>query len=72
MHAFVVMPDPVHLLLTVLSQNGVEPPFYEVLRDIKSASVHKINKALRRTGRVWFNEAFDRMPRADEFEKYKE
>lgn len=72
MHALVVMPDHIHLLFTILSQNGVEPPFYEILQDIKSASVHKINKALGRRGRVWLNEAFDRMPRADEFDRYKE
>jgi len=71
-HALVVMPDHVHLLLTVLSQNGVEPPFYEIRKDIKSASAHKIDKALGRRGRVWLSEACDRMPRADEFDRYKE
>ena len=72
-HAFVVMPNHVHLLLTVLvDEDGVEPPFYEILGDIKSASAHKINKALKQSGRVWLNEAFDRMPRDGEFNKYKE
>ena len=47
MHALVVMPDHVHLLLTILAnENGVESPFYEILHDIKSASAHKINKVL--------------------------
>jgi hypothetical protein len=67
------MPNHVHLLLTVLvDEDGVEPPFYEILGDIKSASAHKINKALKQSGRVWLNEAFDRMPRDGEFNKYKE
>ena len=73
MHALVVMPDHVHLLLTILAnENGVESPFYEILHDIKSASAHKINKVLERSERVWLEEAFDRMPRADEFDRYKE
>ena len=73
MHALVVMPDHVHLLLTIL-MNGcaMEPPVYEIVGDIKSASAHKINKALKRRGREWLNEAFDRMPREEEFERYKE
>jgi REP element-mobilizing transposase RayT len=73
MHACVVMPDHVHLLLTVLKDNiGVEPPIYGIVKDIKSASVHKVNKALNRRGRMWLNEAFDRMPRSGQFEKFRE
>ena len=45
---------------------------YGIVGDIKSASAHKINKALKRRERVWLNEAFDRMPREEEFERYKE
>ena len=67
------MPDHVHLLLTIFKDaRGVEIPFYEILGDIKSASVHKINKALNHTGRVWLNEAFDRMTREGEFDKQLE
>ena len=73
MHSCVVMPDHVHLLLTVLRNNiGVEPPVYGIVKDIKSASVHKVNKALNRRGRLWLNEAFDRMPRSGQFEKFRE
>ena len=66
------MPDHVHLLFTVLTKGGAEPLLYQILGDIKSASVHNINKALGRSGRVWMNESFDRMPRYGDFEKYYE
>ena len=71
MHALVVMPDHVHFLATVLrDQVGVPTPFYKILRTIKSASVHRINKVLNRAGKVWVNESFDRMQREGEYEKY--
>ena len=69
MHALVVMPEHVHFLVTVLNDNTGNPiPFYKVLGTIKSASAHRINKALNRQGKVWVNEAFDRMLRSGEFE----
>jgi putative transposase len=66
------MPDHVHLLFTVLTKAGAESLLYRILGDIKSASVHNINKALARSGRIWMNESFDRMPRYGEFAKYYE
>jgi putative transposase len=68
-HALVVMPEHVHFLLTVKrDQNGNPIPFYQILGAIKSASAHRINKALHRKGKVWVNEAFDRMLREGEYE----
>jgi REP element-mobilizing transposase RayT len=72
LYAGVVMPDHVHLLFSILFRQATEPLLYRIVGDIKSASVHNINKALRRSGRVWMNESFDRMPRAGEFERYYE
>ena len=68
MHALVVMPEHVHFLVTVLNDASGNPiPFYKILGTIKSASVHRINKALSRKGKLWVNEAFDRMLRSGEF-----
>lgn len=71
MHALVVMPDHVHFLAIVLCDKpDAATPFYKILGAIKSASVHRINKALNRSGKVWVNESFDRMQREGEHEKY--
>jgi hypothetical protein len=66
------MPVHVHLLFSILLRQATEALLYRIVGDIKSASVHNINKALRRSGRLWMNESFDRMPRAGEFERYYE
>jgi REP element-mobilizing transposase RayT len=69
MHALVVMPEHVHFLCTVMDDgNGNQIRFYKILGAIKSASVHRINKSMNRAGKVWVNEAFDRMLRSGEFE----
>jgi len=38
----------------------------EILKDLKSAAVHKINRVLGRTGSLWQRESFDRIVRSDE------
>ena len=58
----VVMPDHVHLLVT---------PHQDVLLSrlmerIKGASVHRINRLLGRSGRLWQRESFDHILRSDE------
>lgn len=69
MHAVVVMPEHVHLLLSLnYSTEHVPPPLYRILKNIKSASAHSINHLLGRTGRVWQEESFDRATRANEFQ----
>ena len=63
LHAVVVMPDHVHLLLTPLCDNDGEISLPEILQEIKSVSAHKVNKYLGRHGRLWQEESFDRAMR---------
>lgn len=66
-HAVVVMPNHVHLLLTPLSNNrGVAYSVIEILQGIKGASAHTVNRTLRRSGPVWQEESFDHVLRSDE------
>ena len=65
LHAWVVMPNHVHLLIT---------PQVEVtalLRRLKGASARESNKFLGQTGRTfWQNESYDRLVRsAEEFQR---
>ncbi len=70
--AAVVMPDHVHLLLTALrGPNGRPFPLVEVMQSLKSTTAHRINKLLRRSGRVWQEESFDHVLRSDESLKAK-
>ena len=66
MHAFVVMPDHVHMLFTPLEK---EPEIYytlaKIMNGIKGASVHSVNKLLERKGTLWEPESFDRIVRTD-------
>jgi REP element-mobilizing transposase RayT len=64
MHAFVVMPDHVHLLFTPLLKNSNE--YYslaKIMNGIKGTSAHSVNKLLERTGSLWLPESFDRIVR---------
>jgi REP element-mobilizing transposase RayT len=66
-HAVVVMPDHVHLLLTPLRDlDGNLYSLLEILQGIKSASAHSLNRALRRSGPVWQEESFDHVLRSVE------
>jgi REP element-mobilizing transposase RayT len=66
-HAVVVMPDHVHLLLTPLRDlDGNLYSLVEILQGIKSASAHSLNRALGRSGPVWQEESFDHVLRSDE------
>jgi len=59
LHAFVVMPNHVHVLFEALpgfSQNAV-------LHTWKSFTANVINKALARQGRLWQDESWDRLIR---------
>ena len=60
------MPDHVHLVLTPLYDGSAFVSVAEVMQGIKSASAHKINRALNRNGQVWQRESFDRvLPREE-------
>jgi REP element-mobilizing transposase RayT len=66
MHAFVVMPDHVHMLFTPLENMQGDPyPLAEIMEGIKGASSHSVNKLLKRKGALWEPESFDRIVRAD-------
>ena len=63
----VVMPDHVHMIFTPLRDVNQEPfTFEEILGGIKGASVHSVNKALRRSGQLWQDESFDHVIRSSE------
>jgi len=67
LHAVVVMPDHVHMLLTSLrNANGWPFPLVDILQCFKSASAHRINKLLHTSGPVWEEESFDHVLRSDE------
>jgi REP element-mobilizing transposase RayT len=68
LHAAVVMPDHMHLILTPLI-NDIEQrvmPLHEIMKAIKGASAHKINRQLGHQGTVWQEESFDRVLRSSD------
>lgn len=73
-HAVVIMPDHVHLLLTPLRDaDGYPYSLIEILQAIKGASAHSLNRALGRSGPVWQEESVDHVLRNEEsFEEKKE
>jgi len=72
LHAVVVMPDHVHLLLTPLrNPDGWPYPLVDILQCLKSTTAHRINKLLHRNGPVWQDESLDHLLRSDESLKEK-
>jgi putative DNA methylase len=66
LHAFVVMPDHVHMLFTPRMDEQNEPcSLAKIMNGIKGASSHSVNKLLQRKGPLWEPESFDRMIRSD-------
>jgi REP element-mobilizing transposase RayT len=69
MHAAVIMPNHVHLLLTPFEADEGEPfPLAKIMKGIKGVSARRINQWLGRKGSLWQDESFDRIMRAREFE----
>ena len=68
LHAAVVMPDHVHLILTpkVDKEKMTVFPLFEIMKAIKSASAHLINRRLCQHGAIWQEESFDRVLRSSE------
>jgi len=68
LYVAVVMPDHVHLILTPLinEQTCEIHSIVEIMRVIKSASSHLINRQLHRRGAVWQEESFDHVLRSSE------
>ncbi len=67
LHAAVVMPDHVHLILTPLRRDdGWTYSLPEIMHAIKGASARRINKRLKRRGPVWQEEFFDHVLRSND------
>ncbi len=71
-HAFVVMPEHVHILFSpLLTPGGNVVEARAVLQAIKSISARQVNRALERKGAVWDEEWFDHWLRSTESLKQK-
>jgi REP element-mobilizing transposase RayT len=67
LHAAVIRPDHVHMLLSPLSDGQGHPySLSEIMKGIKGASATSVNKALVRKGKVWQVESFDHILRNEE------
>ncbi|MCZ2341130.1 MAG: DUF1156 domain-containing protein [Bacteroidales bacterium] len=62
LHAWCIMPNHVHVLLTPLHGNSLS----SILHSWKSFTAKQINQKIGRTGAFWQEEYFDRMIRNDE------
>jgi REP-associated tyrosine transposase len=72
LHAVVVMPDHVHVLLRPLrNENGWPFPLVDILQCFKGATAHRVNKLLGTSGPLWEEESFDHVLRSDESLKEK-
>jgi len=72
LHAVVVMPDHVHLLLMPLrDENGWPFPLVDILQYMKSVTARQINRLLGKSGPLWEEESFDHVLRSDESLKEK-
>jgi len=68
LYVAVVMPDHVHMILAPLLDEKAHEihSLNEIMRTIKSASAHLINRRLKRQGHVWQEESFDHVLRSSE------
>ena len=67
LHAAVVMPDHVHLLLDPLPrEDGTDYPLSALLHSIKSFSANAVNRQRDASGALWLDESFDRLIRDEE------
>ena len=67
LHAAVVMPEHVHLLLTPLKDpDGDDFCLMDILKAIKGASARRVNQQLESSGPVWQEESFDHVVRNEE------
>jgi putative transposase len=66
LYACVVMTTHVHLVLLPLEQSaGNYYSLAQIMHSIKSYTTNKIQKTLNKDGRVWLDEAYDRIIRDD-------
>jgi REP element-mobilizing transposase RayT len=62
MHCVVVMPDHVHLIVTLFDATTLA----KLLKQIKGGSSYRANKMLGTSGPIWQHESFDHILRRDE------
>ncbi len=67
LHAAVIMPNHVHLVLTPLRRDdGWLCSLPEIMHAIKGKAARRINQTLERTGPVWQEESFDHVLRSND------
>ena len=67
LHAGVVMPEHVHLLMTPLRNEAGDVYWLaDILKGIKGASARDVNRIVGSSGPVWEEESFDHIIRSDE------
>ncbi len=67
LHAVIVMPEHVHLIFDVCRDQDTAPfSLLEVMQNRKGVSAHRINRLLKRKGKVWQEESFDHVLRSEE------
>jgi REP element-mobilizing transposase RayT len=67
LHAVVIMPEHVHLLLTPLrNEEGWPFPLKDILKLIKGPSARSVNQLTGRHGALWQDESFDHILRSNE------
>ena len=59
LHAYVIMPDHLHLLLSLKERGNISI----IMRDFKSHTAQMINKLLKRKGRLWQQGFYDHVIR---------
>ena len=57
--AYVVMPNHVHLLLTIIGDNQLTT----IMKSIKGVTARKINRHRNKTGSIWLAESYDHIIR---------
>jgi REP element-mobilizing transposase RayT len=68
LHVAIVMPDHVHLILCPLTDTSrnLVVPLPEIMKAIKGASAHMINRRLEQKQTIWQEESFDHVLRSSE------
>jgi len=67
MHAFCVMPNHVHTVFTPIPDPGkLTSELIPILHSWKSFTSHKANQILKRKGKFWQEDYYDRVIRSDE------
>ena len=72
LHAAVVMPDHVHLMLTPLpDEKGWPFSLPHILKTLKGVSARSVNKLMGTEGAIWQEESFDHVLRSSESARQK-